>query len=214
MATNTSSSFTSHTGNNTAGPFSISFSYLAEAEIDVTVDGVLKTLTTHYTFPSATTISFTSGNHPANGTAIKFQRDTDISSKKIDFQDGSILTETDLDTNTEQLLFGLQEFTDDLSTNVVRRDGSTNLTANLDANSKKITNLATPTADGDAVNKSYVTDVVQGLVSSSSSAPSNPTEGDRWFDEDLGRSFVYVVDASGDSYWVDSAPPLDSSSST
>ena len=214
MATNTSSSFTSHTGNNTAGPFSISFSYLAEAEIDVTVDGVLKTLTTHYTFPSATTISFTSGNHPANGAAIKFQRDTDISSKKIDFQDGSILTETDLDTNTDQLLYGLQEFTDDLSTNVVRRDGSTNLTANLDANSKKITNLATPTADGDAVNKSYVTDVVQGLVSSSSSAPSNPTEGDRWFDEDLGRSFVYVVDASGDSYWVDSAPPLDSSGST
>ncbi len=213
MATNTSSSFTSHTGNNTAGPFSISFSYLAEAEIDVTVDGVLKTLTTHYTFPSATTISFTSGNHPANGTAIKFQRDTNISSKKIDFQDGSILTETDLDTNTDQLLFGLQEFTDDLSTNVVRRDGSTNLTANLDANSKKITNLATPTADGDAVNKSYVTDVVQGLVSSSSTAPSNPTEGDRWFDEDLGRSFVYVVDASGDSYWVDSAPPLDSSAS-
>ena len=214
MATNTSSSFTSHTGNNTAGPFSISFSYLAEAEIDVTVDGVLKTLTTHYTFPSATTISFTSGNHPANGAAIKFQRDTDISSKKIDFQDGSILTETDLDTNTEQLLFGLQEFTDDLNTNVVRRDGSTNLTANLDANNKKITNLATPTADGDAVNKSYVTDVVQGLVSSSSSAPSNPSEGDRWFDEDLGRSFVYVVDASGDSYWVDSAPPLDSSGST
>ena len=214
MATNTSSSFTSHTGNNTAGPFSISFSYLAEAEIDVTVDGVLKTLTTHYTFPSATTISFTSGNHPANGAAIKFQRDTDISSKKIDFQDGSILTETDLDTNTDQLLYGLQEFTDDLSTNVVRRDGSTNLTANLDANSKKITNLATPTADGDAVNKSYVTDVVQGLVSSSSTAPSNPTEGDRWFDEDLGRSFVYVTDASGDSYWVDSAPPLDSSGST
>ena len=214
MATNTSSSFTSHTGNNTAGPFSISFSYLAEAEIDVTVDGVLKTLTTHYTFPSATTISFTSGNHPANGAAIKFQRDTDISSKKIDFQDGSILTETDLDTNTDQLLYGLQEFTDDLSTNVVRRDGSTNLTANLDANSKKITNLATPTADGDAVNKSYVTDVVQGLVSSSSTAPSNPTEGDRWFDEDLGRSFVYVTDASGDSYWVDSSPPLDSSAST
>ncbi len=213
MATNTSSSFTSHTGNNTAGPFSISFSYLAEAEIDVTVDGVLKTLTTHYTFPSATTISFTSGNHPANGAAIKIQRDTDISSKKIDFQDGSILTETDLDTNTDQLLYGLQEFTDDLSTNVVRRDGSTNLTANLDANSKKITNLATPTADGDATNKSYVASVVEGLSSTGSNAPSNPKAGDRWFDEDLGRSFVYVTDPSGDSYWLDSAPQLDSSTS-
>jgi len=208
MATNTSSSFTSHTGNNTAGPFSISFSYLAEAEIDVTVDGVLKTLTTHYTFPSATTISFTSGNHPANGAAIKFQRDTDISSKKIDFQDGSILTETDLDTNTDQLLYGLQEFTDDLNTNVVRRDGSTNLTANLDANSKKITNLATPTANGDAVNKSYLTSIVQGLSSTGNTAPSSPTAGDRWFDTDLGRNFVYHTDSSGDSYWVDSAPQL------
>ena len=109
MATNTAASFTSHTGNNTAGPFSISFSYLSEDEIDVTVDGVLKTKTTHYTFPSATTISFTSGNYPGNSAAIKFQRDTNISAKRVDFEDGSVLTETDLDTNTEHLLYGIQE---------------------------------------------------------------------------------------------------------
>ena len=94
MATNTAASFTNHTGNGTAGPFSISFSYLSEAEVDVTVGGVLKTITTHYTFTSATQITFTSGNEPGNGVAIKFQRDTDISAKKVDFQDGSVLTET------------------------------------------------------------------------------------------------------------------------
>ena len=44
MATNTTASFTNHTGNGTAGPFSISFSYLSEAEVDVTVGGVAKTL--------------------------------------------------------------------------------------------------------------------------------------------------------------------------
>jgi len=109
MATNTAASFTSHTGNGGAGPFSISFSYQSEDEIDVTVAGVLKTKDTHYTFPSATTISFTSGNHPASGAAIKFQRDTNISAKKVDFTDGAILTEDDLDTNTDHLLFGLQE---------------------------------------------------------------------------------------------------------
>ena len=118
MATNTAASFTSHTGNNSAGPFSISFSYLSEDEIDVTVDGVLKTKTTHYTFPSATTISFTSGNHPANSAAIKFQRDTNISAKKVDFVDGAILTEADLDTNTEHLLFGLQEVLNHVDTKV------------------------------------------------------------------------------------------------
>jgi len=114
MATNTAASFTNHTGNGTAGPFNISFSYLSEAEVDVTVGGVLKTITTHYTFTSATQITFTSGNEPGNGVAIKFQRDTDISSKKVDFQDGSVLTETDLDTNADQVLFAQQEITDKL----------------------------------------------------------------------------------------------------
>ena len=114
MATNTAASFTNHTGNGSAGPFSISFSYLSEAEVDVTVGGVLKTITTHYTFSSATQITFTSGNEPGNGVAIKFQRDTDISAKKVDFQDGSVLTETDLDTNADQVIFAQQEITDKL----------------------------------------------------------------------------------------------------
>ena len=118
MATNTAASFTSHTGNNSAGPFAISFSYLSEDEIDVTVDGVLKTKTTHYTFPSATTISFTSGNHPANNAAIKFQRDTNISARRVDFEDGSVLTESDLDTNTDHVLFGLQEVLNHVDTKV------------------------------------------------------------------------------------------------
>ena len=109
MATNTAASFTNHTGNNTAGPFAISFDYLSEDEIDVTGDAVLKNKTTHYTFPAGTTISFTSGNIPGNNAAIKFQRDTNISAKRVDFEDGSVLTEADLDTNTEHLLYGIQE---------------------------------------------------------------------------------------------------------
>ncbi len=131
MATNTAASFTNHTGNASAGPFSISFSYLSEDEIDVTVGGVLKTKTTHYTFPSATTISFTSGNHPGNGVAIKFQRDTDVSAKKVDFQDGSVLTETDLDNNSDQILFGLQENLDVINNDILKRDGSQTVTGNL-----------------------------------------------------------------------------------
>jgi len=115
MATNTTASFTNHTGNGTAGPFNISFSYLSEAEVDVTVGGVAKTLSTHYTFTSATQITFTSGNEPGNGVAIKFQRDTDISAKKVDFADGSVLTETDLDTQNDQVLFAQQEILDKLS---------------------------------------------------------------------------------------------------
>ena len=114
MAPNTAASATTHTGNGSTAAFSISFSYISTAEIDVTVAGTLKTLGTHYTVSGAT-ITFTSGNIPANGAAIKFQRDTDISAKKVDFEDGSVLTEFDLDTNSDQVLFAQQEILDKLS---------------------------------------------------------------------------------------------------
>ena len=152
MATNTAPSFTEHTApssGSTAGPYNISFSYIDEDEVDVTVDGVLKTKTTHYTFASADTIQFTSGNNPANSAAIKFQRDTNIGAKKVDFQDGSVLTETDLDSSTDQLLFGLQELSDDY----VKRDGSQTVTGNLvfegsaDDNNETTLAVTNPTAD-------------------------------------------------------------------
>ena len=113
MATNTTNTFTNHTGNGTEVNFSISFSYILTSDIDVTVAGDTKTLGTHYTI-SGSTVTFTSGNVPANGAAIKFQRDTSISTKSVDFQDGSVLTEQDLDNNTNQILFAQQEITDKL----------------------------------------------------------------------------------------------------
>ena len=149
MATNTTTTSTSHTGNTTAGPFAISFTYVKNTDIDVTVAGVLKTLGTHYTFTSATQISFTSGNEPANGAAIVFRRDTNISTKAVDFQDGSVLTETDLDRSTDQLINGIQEITDDY----VKRDGTQTITGNLvfegatdDANETTLA-ITDPTAD-------------------------------------------------------------------
>jgi len=114
MATNTTNTFTNHTGNGSEVNFSISFSYILTSDVDVTVAGVTKTLGTHYTI-SGSTVTFTVGNVPANGAAIKFQRDTSISTKAVDFQDGSVLTEQDLDNNTNQVLFAQQEITDKLS---------------------------------------------------------------------------------------------------
>jgi len=118
MATNTATSFTNHTApgsGSTAGPYAISFSYLDQSDVDVTVNGTLQALGVKYTFTSGTQITFTSGNEPPNGAAIVIKRDTNISAKKVDFQDGAVLTETDLDTNSDQLLFGLQEFTDKIN---------------------------------------------------------------------------------------------------
>ena len=115
MATNTTATTQTHNGTGSQANFAISFSFLADSEVDVTVGGVLKTLGTHYTI-SGSTLTFTSGNIPPSGTGnIKFTRDTNISTKKVDFTDGSVLTETDLDTNADQILFAQQEITDKLS---------------------------------------------------------------------------------------------------
>ncbi len=114
MATNTTATSQTHNGNGSTATFAISFSFLENTEVDVTVGGVLKTLGTHYNI-SGSSVTFTSGNIPPSGTAnIKFQRDTNISAKKVDFADGSVLTETDLDNNSDQILFAQQEITDKL----------------------------------------------------------------------------------------------------
>ncbi len=116
MATNTTATSQTHNGNGSTATFAISFSFLENTEVDVTVGGVLKTLGTHYNI-SGSSVTFTSGNIPASGTAnIRFQRDTDISAKKVDFQDGSVLTESDLDNNSDQVLFAQQEIIDKLET--------------------------------------------------------------------------------------------------
>ena len=140
---------TTHTGNDTAGPFSISIAYGIEQDIDVFVAGVLKTRTTHYTFTSATQITFTSGNEPANGATILFQRNTYVGAATHTFSDASVLTATELNENNKQILHGVQELVDDY----VRRDGTQSIRANLvfegpvDDNNETTLAIENPTAD-------------------------------------------------------------------
>ena len=49
-----------YTGNGSTTTFSVTFPYIEKAHVIVTVDGVTKTLTTDYTFPTSSTITFTS----------------------------------------------------------------------------------------------------------------------------------------------------------
>tara|TARA_B100000941_G_scaffold177027_1_gene126741 strand:- start:1177 stop:5232 length:4056 start_codon:yes stop_codon:yes gene_type:complete len=149
MATNTTATTQNHNGTGSQNNFAISFAFLANTEVDVKVGGVLKTLGTHYNIVGSQ-VQFTSGNTPPSGTAnIVITRDTDISAKKVDFADGSVLTETDLDNNSDQILFAQQEFTNDF----VKRDGSQTVTGNLvfegatDDNNETTLAITDPTAD-------------------------------------------------------------------
>ncbi len=154
MATNisggiTTPTSTTHTGNGTTGPFSISFEYSIKDDIQVFVGGVLKTVTTHYTFPNNFQITFTSGNAPSNGEIIIIQRNTIVASASHFFSDASVLTAVDLNQSNTQVLHGIQELVDDY----VKRDGSQTIKANLvfegstDDNNETTLAITNPTAD-------------------------------------------------------------------
>ena len=149
MATNTSATSQNHNGTGSQANFSISFPFLLNSEIEVTVGGVLKTLGTHYNIVGSQ-VQFTSGNIPASGTAnVVFNRDTNISTKRVDFEDGSVLTEADLDNNVNQILFAQQEIASDY----VKRDGTQTVTGDLvfegsvDDTNETTLAITNPTAD-------------------------------------------------------------------
>ena len=152
MATNTvngvtASTATTLTSNGTTGPYSLDFQYSTVFDVEVFVDGVLKTRTTDYTFTSATQITFTSA--PSNGATILIQRNTQVSGLTHFFSDGSVLSATELNNVNKQLLHSIQELVDDY----VRRDGSQTINTSLvfegstnDANETTLS-ITDPTVD-------------------------------------------------------------------
>ena len=143
----TASTSTTLTSNGTTGPYALDFEYSTVFDVEVFVDGVLKTRTTDYTFTSATQITFT--NAPSNGATILIQRNTVVHALATFFSDGSVLSATELNNVNKQLLHSIQELVDDY----VKRDGSQTINTSLvfegstnDANETTLS-ITDPTAD-------------------------------------------------------------------
>ena len=73
----TKNSYTAASGSE-QGPYSYSFPVIADTDIKVSVNGVTKTVTTHYTLDASNTrITFVSGQFPTAGDSVIVFRDTD-----------------------------------------------------------------------------------------------------------------------------------------
>ena len=96
-----------YTGDNSTVLYSFSFQYIDTTDIKVSLDGVVKTLTTHYTLANATQIQF--GSAPGTGVKIRIYRDTDTDNKKATFFSGSAIRSQDLNENLDQTLYAVQE---------------------------------------------------------------------------------------------------------
>lgn len=84
--------------------------YLRQADISVTVNGTLQTLTTDYTFNAAGT-SIVLNTAVTNATVV-LARTTSIVDATVSFTAGSTLTAQDLNNSDRQNRFALQEFSD------------------------------------------------------------------------------------------------------
>jgi len=141
-------SFVRYTGNGSTDVYAVSFPYRSQSDITVTIDGVA---TTAFTWNGAgTQITFTSP--PGNLTSIQIKRTTSQTSRLVDYAAGSVLTENDLDTDSTQAFYMGQEAVDEANDRIIFDIAD----FNWDAQSKRIKNVADPTALQDAVTKNYL----------------------------------------------------------
>jgi hypothetical protein len=83
-----------------------------QSQLDVYVDGILKTPSTDWSVTDTTNKIITFTTAPANGTTIKIARDTKKDALLHSFSSGSIITANDLNNNTKQIFYNVQELVD------------------------------------------------------------------------------------------------------
>ncbi len=135
----------SYTGNNSTVDYSIPFSYIVSSHIYAWLDN---SATTAFSV-SGSTLTFDTA--PGTGVAILIKRVTPTDARLVDFTDGSVLTESDLDQSADQNFYIAQESSDEAQLHL-----SLDNSNKYDAESKQIINVADPSANQHAVTKYYL----------------------------------------------------------
>jgi len=141
--------------------FDFPFPYLDDSHVIVQLDdstsespgGKFYTVaSSNYTIITspATLIRFTTA--PETGARLRIKRDSNASTALVDFENGSVLTEVELDRAYLHNLYLNEEIEEGSGKNVMTKNSDGNFEADL----AKIVDLADPTAAQDASTKNYV----------------------------------------------------------
>lgn len=136
-------SYVRYAGNGSTTNYVFSFPYISSDHIQIRIDGVQTDL---FSFLNSSTIQMISA--PASGAILEIRRDTPKDNPIVNFADGSVLLERDLDLLATFDLYLAQESADKV-------DGTIALdtTGEWDAKNHRIRNVSPAIDDGDAVNK-------------------------------------------------------------
>jgi hypothetical protein len=135
----------SYTADGNTSTFAITFSFIDSTHVKVFLDGVS---TTAFTISGSNVVM---NSNPANSTVVLIKRETPTDARLVDFQDGSVLTESDLDKSADQNFFIAQEINDESQSAMKLATDDT-----FDALNKRIKNVADPVNNNDAVNKGFI----------------------------------------------------------
>ena len=143
------------TSDQVANGFSFSFPYLSDNEgvalIDVYVQGSLLA-TSAYTISTSPNKIVIPSSSVAVGNAVRIVRNSSTVDPLVDFVNGSVLTESELDRSYLHNYYLSQEAAEGAGGEQLTKKG----TDHYDADGAKITDLGDPTDAQDAVTKSYV----------------------------------------------------------
>ena len=156
-------SYVTYTGDGATTSYSVPFPYLAQSHVNVLINGVA---TNDFTWITDSTIQL---DTPTTDI-IRIERVTPTD-PLVDFTDGSVLTETQLDSATIQSLYVAEE-TNDSVEDVMSPAGTVTYPGdgvNFNARNKRIVNIANPTNPQDAATKYYI-DVTSSQVATNAAA--------------------------------------------
>lgn len=165
--------FEDYTVSTSTSLFNITFEYLEEAHIVVEIDGVIQATSTYSIVAGSP--NKVSLNTPVTSGVVRIRRDSNADSDApfVDFVNGSVLTETDLDKSYRHNLY-LNEEIGNLNQQSLQKQAGANPEV-WDAKTLKVVNVADPTLVQDVVTKSYVDTQISNTVTGSSTLPVKTT---------------------------------------
>ena len=152
--------YVDYTGDGSETDFNFSFPYINTEHVAVEVNEgpaggtnrwVRKTLTTDYTVETSPTNFVRFVTAPTNLAKVRVLRDSNATVAIVDFENGSVLTETELDNGYNHNRYLAEEAEEGATGGALtKRD-----TDHYNADGLKLENVADPDSDDDAVNKGY-----------------------------------------------------------
>ena len=131
--------------------FAFSFDYLEDEHVTVEIDGVVQ-LTSDYSIVTSPSTKVVLNVGATAGQIVRVRRKSQPDTNLVDFVNGSVLTESELDRAYLHNRYLAEEIAELNDASLQLEQGGTQ----WDAKSLRIKNVDTPTAGTDATNKTYV----------------------------------------------------------